>query len=313
MKNSKYCLFTNDVETTSILYNSLQDETGIKVYREGMPALLDLYAKYNIKCTFFFTGYIAKLVPDIVKLVQPYGHEIASHGLTHEPRYSFDILSLNDQIKHLTESKKILEDISGEEVITFRAPACRVQKNTAIALEKTGYMIDSSISSQRFDFFITFGNVKKLKWLVTPRTPYSPDSNNIFIKGNSNILEIPISAFIAPYIGTTLRVFPNLARIIRYLLHFENSIIRKPIVFVTHPNEFISEVSDSATILRRAESYISYILGDVIRHKLKIKNLGASAIPLLKKEINFFKHSNYKYITCKKFRKIYLNNKAMSE
>ena len=43
------------------------------------------------------------------------------------------------------KSKKILEDISGDEVITFRAPAARVQKNTAVALEKTGYKIDSSI------------------------------------------------------------------------------------------------------------------------------------------------------------------------
>jgi len=66
---NKYCLLTNDVETTSIWHNSLLDKTGIKVYKEGMPILLDLYEKYNIKSTFFFTGYIAKLIPDIVKMI----------------------------------------------------------------------------------------------------------------------------------------------------------------------------------------------------------------------------------------------------
>jgi len=59
---NNFVLLTNDVETTSIWHNSLRDETGIKVYKEGMPALLDLYAKYNIKSTFFF--YWTYCTPD---------------------------------------------------------------------------------------------------------------------------------------------------------------------------------------------------------------------------------------------------------
>ena len=54
---SKYCLLTNDVETTSIWFNSLRDETGLKVLKEGMPVLLDLYEKYEIKTTFFYRLY----------------------------------------------------------------------------------------------------------------------------------------------------------------------------------------------------------------------------------------------------------------
>ena len=84
MKNKrKTCIFTNDVETTSILFNKLRDETGLKVLEEGMPLLLDLYSKYNIKTTFFFTGYIANKFPELVKMVVPYGHEVASHGYSH--------------------------------------------------------------------------------------------------------------------------------------------------------------------------------------------------------------------------------------
>ena len=151
------CCFTNDVESTSILNNSLSDQTAVQVYKQGMPILLDLYAKYNIKTTFFFTGYIAKLIPEVVKMIQPYGHEIASHGLNHEPKYAFDNLSLNKQIDHLKTSRKILEDISGEEIISFRAPAARVSINTPLALIESGFKIDSSIASQRFDFFLSFG------------------------------------------------------------------------------------------------------------------------------------------------------------
>ena len=61
----KISLFTNDVETTSIWLNTLRDKTGYKVLEEGMPALLDIYAKYDVKSTFYFTGYIAKLVQTV--------------------------------------------------------------------------------------------------------------------------------------------------------------------------------------------------------------------------------------------------------
>ena len=54
MKTINYVIITNDVETTSIWHNKLRDETGYKVLKEGMPLLLDLYQKYNIKSTFFF-------------------------------------------------------------------------------------------------------------------------------------------------------------------------------------------------------------------------------------------------------------------
>ena len=103
--NQKYnsCLLTNDVETTSIWHNSLRDSTGKKVFEEGMPLLLDLYAKYKIQSTFFFTGYIAKLYPGIVKMITKYGHEVASHGMSHIKNDGFDVMPLERQIKHLKE------------------------------------------------------------------------------------------------------------------------------------------------------------------------------------------------------------------
>ena len=166
--NQKYnsCLLTNDVETTSIWHNSLRDSTGKKVFEEGMPLLLDLYAKYKIQSTFFFTGYIAKLYPGIVKMITKYGHEVASHGMSHIKNDGFDVMPLERQIKHLKDSKNILEELSGQEVISFRAPALRVNDDTIQALIQCGYKIDSSVASQRFDLFMSFGGIKKLNWIL---------------------------------------------------------------------------------------------------------------------------------------------------
>ena len=47
-----YFLMTNDVEEHSIALNRLDDGTAWRVYREGLPKLLDLYSKYDVEGTF---------------------------------------------------------------------------------------------------------------------------------------------------------------------------------------------------------------------------------------------------------------------
>jgi len=310
MNKIKYCFFTNDVETTSIVNNNLSKKTGEKVLKEGMPLLLELYDKYNVKATFFFNGDIVRLFPEVVKMILPYGHEVASHGLTHEVDKAFDVLSLKEQIQHLDKSKKMLEDISGKEVISFRAPALRVNEYTVEALEKTDYKIDSSMAPQRFDMFLSFGSIKKLKWLFAPRLPYKTSKKSLAQKGNSSITEIPISALFLPYIGTTLRIFPMATSLLGKLLNIENKLNSKPINFLIHPNEFINEKKEINIVLRRSKNFFSYILADVLRSKIKTKNLGKEALSIFEKEINYFKYKNYNLTTLNEFlidkeRKVY--------
>lgn len=294
---TKFCLLTNDVENTSIINNRLDDETGSLVSTKGMPLLLDLYSKYNIRATFFFTADIARKHPSIIKLVQPYGHEVGCHGLNHEDKYAFDILPLDTQVAHLTEAKKILEDISGKEVISFRSPALRVNRFTPEALFKTGFKIDSSISSQRFDMFMSLGSTNKLNWVFAPRFPYKTSLTNLAKAGNGHIIEIPISSLIIPYIGTTLRIAPSLIRFLRHILCIETRLSKKPIVFLIHPNEFIDEVKDTKSLNRRSENIISSLLTDSLRSRLKIKNLGEKAIPIYEREIQFFLKHNFHFTT----------------
>jgi len=302
MKNKRnVCLITNDVETTSILNHKLRDKTSNYLLAQGMPRLLDLYDEYNIKTTFFFTGYVARLKPALVKMASDRGHEIASHGLRHRVEDAFDILPLKMQIAHLRESKNILEDICGTEVISFRAPAARANYNLPIALEESGYRIDSSVSPQRLDMMFSFGSMKKLNWIVAPRMPYFADRNNIFRKGNSPILEIPISAFGFPYIGTFMRICPALNRVTRMALYLETTLNNRPIIFVTHPNEFIDEDREAGELERRVKYYFSYLLGDVIRHKLKVRNLGEKALPLLDRELAFFSERGFSFMRCRDY------------
>ena len=297
----KYCLLSNDVETTSIWHNTLRDKTGLKVLEQGMPALLDLYEKYEVKSTFFFTGYIAKLYPEIVKMILPYGHEVGSHGLSHEKQDGFDVMPLKRQIEHLKESKKILEDISGSEVISFRAPALRVNNDTAIALAECNFKIDSSVASQRFDMFMSFGGMKKLNWLTAPRLPYRTDKTSLFKKGNGSLIEIPLSASIIPYLSTTMRIFPHFTALQRRVMAFESARTGKPIVFDTHPNEFIDESDEERKINKRSNNIVASFLQDTLRSKLKVKNLGPKGLAIYEGEIAYFKKHNFKFCTIKHY------------
>lgn len=303
MSKDKICLITNDVETTSILNHKLRDKTGEYVLKQGMPRLLDLYDKYGVKATFFYTGHIAQLYPDVVKMAYERGHEVGSHGLTHEVNQAFDVLSPEEQLSHLRQSKQILEDIIGDEVISFRAPAARVDKGFPAIMAEAGFKVDSSVSSQRLDMMFSFGALKKLHWLAAPRKAYFTQEDNIFRKGDSEVLEVPISAFGFPYIGTFMRIAPALNRCTRNMLYWETLCNGRQFVFLTHPNEFIDEDQETTEIERRANNYISYLLGDVLRHKLKVKNLGEKALPIYERELAFFQRKDFEFVTCKDYYK----------
>ena len=286
---------TNDVETTSIVNGGLREETGVKVWKEGLPMLLDLYDKYGVKATFFYIAKFAKRCPEIVKMVQAKGHEVACHGLTHQHDKAFDVMPYKEQLEHLIEAKKILEDIAGEEVVSFRAPALRVSFDTPKALIEAGFKFDSSVAPQRMDMFMSLGSKNKLQWFGAPRTPYHTDENNLARKGCSPIVEVPVSSFVVPYIGTFMRISPSLNALTHQLLYLETKNTAKPINFLIHPNEVITEENLHTETQRRASSYIGYLLSDVLRRKLKQKNLGEKALELFEKEVSYWAQKEYTF------------------
>ena len=70
-------------------------------------------------------------------------------------------------------------------------------------------------------------------------------------------------------------------------------------VFDIHPNEFIDESGEPRSIERRSANPVKYLLQDLVRSKLKVKNLGADAIPLYESLISFYDKEGYSFITIK--------------
>jgi peptidoglycan/xylan/chitin deacetylase (PgdA/CDA1 family) len=97
-KTKMHFLMTNDVESFSIPLNRYDVETAKEAYEVGLPRLLDLYARHDLKCTFYFTGTFAEQSPESVELVKEHGHEIGCHGYDHSPQRAFDYLRMSSGI-----------------------------------------------------------------------------------------------------------------------------------------------------------------------------------------------------------------------
>ena len=98
---------TTDVESFSIPLNREDSDVAKQIYEVGLPHLLDLYARHDIKCTFYFTGMFAEQSPESVELVEEHGHEIGCHGYDHSPEKAFDLLSYDEQLKELRKAKPL--------------------------------------------------------------------------------------------------------------------------------------------------------------------------------------------------------------
>ena len=99
-------LMTTDVENFSIPLNRMDDNTAKEVHEVGLPRLLDLYAKHDIKCTFYFTGTMCELLPDSVGLVKAHGHEIGCHSYSHAQDKALDVLSYEEQLNEIKKQKE---------------------------------------------------------------------------------------------------------------------------------------------------------------------------------------------------------------
>ena len=107
-----------------------------------------------------------------------------------------------------------------------------------IALDETGHTTDISVNSQRFPLFAS--DIMNLGWYYAPRLPYHPSRTNCYRRGDLKLWEIPFSSFIFPFMSRLYSYFNMAAaRGFTRFLEWESKYINgKPLVYMTHPEEF---------------------------------------------------------------------------
>ncbi len=283
---------TCDVEEFSIEHSTVHDSVIPKVHKQGLPLLLDIFDRQKIKATFFFTGYYAKRSPTSLLMAKEKGHEIGCHSYSHKSRFYLNRLSAKEQYKEISKAKFIIEKIVGP-IKSFRSPALRSNKHTFEVLMKCGFSHDSSICPRRFDAFLTPGALReKLKWLNQSRSPFKIKS----IYSSKNLIEVPLSSLVLPYMSNISRISPSIMEIIQKQLFSESSKNKNHLMFLTHPNEFV-DLSSSPKTTYRSDYLIGNFLTDFLRHRLKLQRFGPSFTNLVENEIIAAKKLGFQFKT----------------
>ena len=147
--------------------------------------ILDCFREHNVRVTFAILGEVAQWYPDLVKQIAQEGHNIACHGMHHQ---DITLLSRQQFSEELAQARHILEETSGKRVVGFRAPNLIVTEWLPKVLVEQGFAYDSSICPAR--------NPSKFKGQShAPRRPYQVSLNSMCRRGNSYLVEIPVSVF----------------------------------------------------------------------------------------------------------------------
>lgn len=108
-------------------------------------AMLDLFARHNVRGTFFILGLLADKYPEIVCEIDAAGHEVASHGCSHKAVFQIGPDAFRDE---LIRSKEQLEDLTGKPIVGYRAPDFSITDQSLWALDilaEQGFLYDSSV------------------------------------------------------------------------------------------------------------------------------------------------------------------------
>ncbi|AKB45786.1 polysaccharide deacetylase family protein, PEP-CTERM locus subfamily (plasmid) [Methanosarcina sp. Kolksee] len=152
---------------------------------EAVKPILDLLDKYNLRVTFCVLGTFAERHPELVKYIHEKGHEIQSHAYSHKTLHELGKDAFEDEI---IKSVNLLESITGEKPIGFRAPSFSIDNSTKWAFEvlgKYGFKYDSSIFPIKT---MLYGEPK------APVNIYRPSKDNVTKNDpNGNIIEFPMT------------------------------------------------------------------------------------------------------------------------
>ena len=198
------------------------DQRECRVER-NVDRILSILSDGQARATFFTLGWIAERYPRLVRRIVDEGHELASHGFSHQRASDQDATSFYADI---ASAKRTLEDIAGVNVRGYRAPSFSIGATNAWAfecIERAGYAYSSSIYPIRHDHY------------------GMPDAPRFTHRVRDELVEVPVTTArlfhhnLPAGGGGYFRLMPY--PISQWLLHRVNRVDRQPAVFYFHPWE----------------------------------------------------------------------------
>jgi len=160
----------------NVIERASWDGLDLRVER-NCDAILALFDQAGVKGTFFTLGWVAQRCPAMMRRIVDQGHEVASHGWDHARVFTFDRAGFSAD---LARARAVLEDVTGQAVIGYRAPSFSIDTRTPWAhavLAEAGYRYSSSVAPIVHDHY---------GWRQAPRFAFRPVAD-------SDLIEIPVT------------------------------------------------------------------------------------------------------------------------
>lgn len=139
----------------------------------GVPRILDMYERYNLKQTFYIPAWCIEQYPDTVDAIVKGGHEVGHHGYLHEHPNERPI---EEERYWLQRSIDVIERHTGKRPRGYRAPLYRFSENTLDLLLEEGFTYDASLMGDDDPYLIKSdkGDLVELPsyWGVDDWPPY---------------------------------------------------------------------------------------------------------------------------------------------
>lgn len=133
-------------------------------YKEGIPRMLDLWDKHQIKVTSHTIGEAARRNPALAREIAHRGHELAAHGLNWTPQYT---MSYEQEKAFIKAGMEAVQQATGQTTVGYNANWLRRSKNTLSILQELGFLYHIDDLSRDEPFLIPLNGKK---FAVVPYT-----------------------------------------------------------------------------------------------------------------------------------------------
>lgn len=157
----------------------------------GIPRLLKLFKKYNIKATFFAPGHSIETFLKEMQMIVADGHEIGAHGYSHENPIA---MTPKQEEEVLLKSIELIKQLTGKKPTGYVAPWWEFSNVTNEILLKHGFKYDHSLMHNDFmPYYVRVGDTwTKINYSLEAKEWMKP-----LVRGKeTDLLEIPANWYL---------------------------------------------------------------------------------------------------------------------